>query len=195
MSCRSLTTVLAGVLAFAGANTAHAAPITFHVNPDESSVTFETTAVESIIGGTSNIEGDIQLDPDSPNTGASGTIVISAKALKSDNAKRDEHMHANALESETYPSIRIAAEQVRTEAEHLADGEQATFTVTGTLQLHGQDHEITFTAQVRRDGDTVSLDGETNLMMTDYGITPPRLLFIKVRDLTDIRFHIVATTS
>ena len=174
------------------ATAAYAEPQTYNVVAESSSVTFQTSMIERIIGSTSDMHGTIVLDPAAPGAGARADITIATTSLKSDHAGRDEHMHSKTLHSEQYPRIAVTMTGATTESAQLADGGAADFEVTATVEIHGQPRSITFPAHVTREGDTLTIEGETSLLMTDYGIKPPRLLLLRVRNLTEIRFHIVA---
>ena len=192
MTYRRMSALVVLVVGCMVATIVRAEPLTYTVVSGDSSVTFQTSAIERIIGGTSELSGTIVIDPDHPGTGAHANIVIATPSLQSDNHDRDKHMHVKALQSREYPKIVLKATGVSTAASRLADGSTATLDIAATLELHGQTQPVTFPVSVTRKGDTLTIDGETSLLMTDYGIKPPRLLLLTVRNLTEIRFHIVA---
>ena len=171
--------------------TAWAESQVFIVSRGESTVTFRTRALERIVGDSSEISGNISIDPNRPNDAPAAVMVIKTKTLKSRNRSRDERMHRTALESSTYPEIRVQALSLRTEAPRLGATPTA-FEVTVRLTLHGVKQELTFPVKASVANDILFVDGSTSLLMTDYGIRRPRLLLLTVRDLTEIDFHIVA---
>jgi polyisoprenoid-binding protein YceI len=113
-----------------------------------------------------------------------GTINISVQALKSDNAKRDEHM-AEAIESTKYPLATYTFKNVTKDA--------SGYKVDGILDFHGVKKPLTLQANITQKDDKVNFTGKTSFLMSSYGIKPPTMFFLTVRDQVDIDVDVLFT--
>jgi len=132
--------------------------------------------------------GDSSIDPGTSRLHASlsaagdpatlrGTIWVRAKDLRSDNRKRDEHMY-EAMEVSKYSKIRYRIRSVEKSG--------SSYRLKGILTLHGVSRSVTVPATIRRNGSLWVLNGKFRIKMSDYGIKPPKLLFLTVRDAVDL---------
>lgn len=62
------------------------------------------------------------------------------------------------------------------------DGEVVTLDVPGTLTVNGTPQEVVWSVEARKDGSIVSVTGELDITLTEFGITPPSLGFVQVED-------------
>lgn len=93
----------------------------------------------------------------------------------------------------------IKADENATIAFHMTSYEMAksiggvTGTLNGTLTLGGVKKAISFPAEGRREGDALHITGGYDLKMTDWDLTPPSLMFgrIKVREMVNVKFDLV----
>lgn len=60
----------------------------------------------------------------------------------------------------------------------------------GGLTIIETTREITLSLEVAIGKDEISVVGKTSVLMTDFGIKPPKLLFVKAADLVDIEWRI-----
>jgi hypothetical protein len=100
--------------------------------------------------------------------------------LLSDNDREeiDRSIRRDVLQTETYREISFRSRSVQKK--------DSTFSVKGTLSLHGREKEITFS--VKREGD--HRIAEARLHLPDYGITPFSTLFGAVRIKPDILIRV-----
>jgi len=110
-----------------------------------------------------------------------GDISIDILSLKSENEKRDEHMY-EALHAKEHPSTMFKLKEVKKEA----DG----YHLLGTLTLNKQIKEIDTKADITEQDNLLKLKGGFNIKMTDFGIEPPSLLFLSVRDEVAISYDL-----
>ena len=115
-----------------------------------------------------------------------GQVVVSMSALESDNKDRDEHMR-EAMETLTFPNAVFVFETI-TKSDN-------GYKIDGQLTLHGVTKPLSIQAQMNLEGDTLKMSGETTLYMTDFGIKPPVLLFLTVRNKVDIDFDVTFTAQ
>jgi polyisoprenoid-binding protein YceI len=55
------------------------------------------------------------------------------------------------------------------------DGTPITFDVTGAMTINSTERELTWTVEARKDGNAISVTGETDITLTEFGIEPPSI--------------------
>jgi len=108
-----------------------------------------------------------------------GSVDVSLVDFKSDNSKRDEHM-GEALDIKTYTQTTYTIQSV-------TPSTNGHYTIEGTLNLHGITKPITLKGEVTTQNKQVTIKAETSFKMSAFGIEPPKLLFLTVRDQVDIK--------
>jgi len=147
---------------------------------------------EGTIGAQTEILGDSNINPKSSQVVAKlsmddaieslkGNISLDLLNLKSENEKRDEHMY-EALHVKAQPSTTFKLNEVKKEA----DG----YHLLGTLTLNKQTKEIDTKTDITDQSDLLKLKGAFNIKMSDFGIEPPTLLFLSVRDEVAISYDL-----
>ena len=163
------------------------------VAPVYAQTTEYTFAPESsvYVDGTSNstpewrvyateIEGGITVNTDDPSAVQSVQLVVPARMMKSRKSPiMDRGMH-DALQVKDHPNISYEL----TSTADLAMTSDTTFTLsaTGNLTIGPQTNEVTFPVEgtLKPDG-SVHFKGSYALLMTDYGLKPPSLMFGSLR--------------
>jgi len=130
----------------------------------------------SIDPATKNILASLSMDRQETTT-LKGKVSVSLASLLSDNSKRDSHMQ-EVLESNKFPNAAYYITSVES-----ANGK---YKINGMLDLHNVKKNITFSAEIVNDGNNVNLKIHGSFLMSEFGIEPPKLLFLKVRDKVDI---------
>ncbi len=148
---------------------------------------------EGTIGAQTEILGDSNINPKSSHINANlsmdeaieslkGDITLELISLKSDNEKRDEHMR-EALHVKTHPNTFFKLKEVVKES----DG----YHLLGVLTLNNQPKEINTKADIADQNGFVSLKGDFKIKMSEFGIEPPTLLFLSVRDDVVISYDLI----
>ena len=106
-------------------------------------------------------------------------VSIPTTSLTSPKEGIDKNMH-KALKAQEHPDIRFRLRGL----EQAADAYRAP----GLLTIAGVEKEVTLTLNVERKGGALAVTGETDLLMTDYGITPPKAMLGMLK--TDPKVHI-----
>lgn len=139
------------------------------------------------------IFGDSKIDPSTKDikidlninendiTTIRGNIAILSTSLKSEKETRDEHMH-ELLQSKIYPNITYNIKDIKPH--------NANFMITGTLTLNGVSKEITTVANIVKNGTTIQIDGKFDILLTNFNMEPPSMLFLTVRDKIDIQYNL-----
>jgi polyisoprenoid-binding protein YceI len=107
-----------------------------------------------------------------------GSVDISVKDLISNKPDRDEHMH-KAIESDKYPLATYTFQSVTG-----VGGDR--YDIDGVLKFHGVQKALRVMAYIHENGNDIVLKGKSAFKMSDYGVKPPRLILISVRDRIDL---------
>lgn len=153
----------------------------------------ELSFQEGVIGAQTEILGDSNINPKSSHISAKlsmddtieslkGDISLDLLNLKSENEKRDEHMY-ETLHVKEHPSTVFKLKEVSKES----DG----YHLIGILTLNKQTKEINTKADIVDHNGFVSLKGDFTIKMSAFGIEPPTLLFLSVRDDVVISYDLI----
>jgi len=113
-----------------------------------------------------------------------GTITVQMDMFISDNSDRDEHMH-ESLEVDKFALATYIIKKV------VQSGENNNYTLSGVLDFHGVKKELSFNAKILNENSTLSVEAESSMKMSDYGIEMPCMLFMCVRDKVDLSARLV----
>jgi polyisoprenoid-binding protein YceI len=97
-----------------------------------------------------------------------GEITIPLSSLDCRNGTMNGHMRT-ALKAGENPTLRFRATTV-------AVTPQGAARMTGPLTIAGQTREVTINGTAARENGKLRVTGSKQLTMTDYGVTPPRLM-------------------
>jgi polyisoprenoid-binding protein YceI len=116
---------------------------------------------------------------------SSGEITIPLASLDCRNGTMNGHMR-NALKAEQNPAIRFRATSV-------AVSPQGAVRMTGPLTIAGQTRETTITGTAAPQNGRLRVTGSKQIDMTEYGVTPPRLMAgtMRVNPAVTIGFDVV----
>ena len=115
------------------------------------------------------------------------SVTIPSAQLDCDNGTMNEHMH-KALNVSQHEEIRF-----RLSSYELTPGAGATTArLSGTLELNGTSKEISVDANVSDAGGALKVNGTHQLLMSEYGIRPPRLMLgtLRVHDPVVVHFEL-----
>ena len=124
-----------------------------------------------------------------PGAVATFEIAIPAATLTSPKEGLDKNMH-KALKVQDHADITFRL--VRFEVKENAPGETRAI---GMLQIAGVEREVTLNITTKRTGSTMAVRGRVDLLMTDYGITPPKAMLgmLKTGPKVTVTFETVLT--
>jgi len=131
----------------------------------------------SINPKTSNIVSHLKMNGDNL-TSIRGKVILSMSALKSNNHKRDEHMY-KVIDVTLFPNATYKIISVKKNS-------AGSYNILGNLTLHGVTKPIKMLADITKNGNSVTISGKSSFNMSSFGIKPPKLLFLTVRDKLDI---------
>jgi polyisoprenoid-binding protein YceI len=160
-------------------------------DPGLTKVEFTLDSTLHTVHGTFKLKnGTVKFDP---TTGkASGAIVVDATSGESGNDGRDKKMHKEIIESGKYPEIVFTPKEVQ--AGNLSG--QSQVMVTGTLRLHGQDHEMTLTIIAASGaGGQFLADTHFSVPYVKWGLKSPSTWLLRASDTVDLDIHTAGQIS
>ena len=107
-----------------------------------------------------------------------GAMEVSMTDLISDNKKRDTNMQ-ETLESDTFPKAAFEIKDV------VAKGGN-NYVLKGMMSLHGVTKPMNFEGSITQEGSKVRIKASGMMKMSDFGIKPPKMVFLTVRDQVDV---------
>jgi polyisoprenoid-binding protein YceI len=108
-------------------------------------------------------------------------VTIPAKSLTSPKEGIDKNMH-KALKVEEHPTIRFRLSAL----EPSASGYRAT----GMLTIAGVDKQVVLAMQAQRTDAGLSIAGTTDLLMTDFGVVPPKAMLGMLKTNPQVKIRI-----
>lgn len=168
-------------------------PHNIDITLDPSATVVHWTLVDVLhtVHGTFRLkQGVIHYDPLSGN--ATGIIEIDATSGESGSPARDERMHKNVLDSPRFQTITFRPAHVEGKFDRAA---QATFTVDGVINLHGQDHPMKMQVTAHPKSSGVALDTHFDIPYVQWGLKDPSTFVLRVNKDVSIDVESIARLS
>ena len=143
------------------------------------------------VGRTDEIEGEIQLEQDGILRGRVTMMRIDMRTFTSDQARRDNFIRQNTLQTDQFPFAEFRSTEVAGPAV-FRPGEEATFQIPGIMTIKGRERPIVWEARAKLDGNTITGTASARVKLTDFGVEPPRLAILSVEDEMTWQVDIVA---
>jgi polyisoprenoid-binding protein YceI len=140
------------------------------------------------------VSGEFRADPTDLRQGVTGSLTVSVATLRTGIAGRDRDMR-QALDAETHPEIRFVVQAIEASFASISESADVLLTIKGRLGIRGVERPMTVPGRVRARGERLWVRGETTVRMTDFGITPPRRLFLGVGDEVAVAFDVTLERS
>lgn len=174
----------------------------YAIVPEESQVRYEVGEVffregnrfSTAIGVTQVITGEIRFDPSAPQYSTIGPINIDIQAFTSDDARRDNRIRQEWLESARFPIATFVTTSIEGLPTSYRYGEEITLQITGDLTIRDTTNSVTFetTGSITEDG-TMTGTATTTIKMTDFGFNPPDIAgILRAENDAKIIFDFVA---
>ena len=128
---------------------------------------------------------------------AGSTITIDLRTLASDNRDRDNFVKQDTLRVSQFPTATFVPTKATGLTLPLPATGDLTFTLTGTLTIHGKDKSVTFDVKATRSGGDLTATATANptLKFEDFGMAAPSVPFrvVSVTDEIKLSVDLVAT--
>ncbi len=150
-------------------------------------------APNDAVGRTSAVTGrfDLSPDPGGLRVARGMQIVVDVSTLKSDDDRRDTHIHSIALESDTFPTATfVSTEDLVLPAATAATGGRADIVVKGDLTLHGVTSPVSIPLQAQRSDIRIEVVGSFTFGWGQFAMEQPQLSYVSVNDDPTFEFHL-----
>jgi polyisoprenoid-binding protein YceI len=164
----------------------------FQIMPEQSEATYQVQEeffnrpvnIVNPIGRTNAIEGEFQLTISGSQVQlADNQFKVDLRTLTSDEARRDNRIRNEWLESNKYPWAEFKATTIEDFPANATEEQDVSFKVTGDMTIREITKPQTFAVTARLDGDTFTGIATSYVLMRDYGFEPPSIL--GVLEVTD----------
>lgn len=148
-------------------------------------------------GSTNAVTGTFYLASDGLelDTSQPSTFTVDLTTLRSNEQRRDNRVQ-EALETGTFPTATFTVTEVSGVDTSLDPSAEQAFQMTGVLELHGVEREVTWEVQARREGDVITALATTTFLYADFGVTAPNIAgFVSVADDVTLQMQIIAQAS
>ena len=164
----------------------------FHLNPDASqiSATIDDPFGNRVNGTLRLDRGEARGDPDRLAETASVSLVLDAASYQSNLGLRDHDVQENYLDVKQYPVIRFESTGVVKTEQSRSGADPWLITLNGVLELHGVKREILVSIRFFYQTNKIVAQGQFPLLLEDYNIAVPRLLFLKTGNKVQVDFRI-----
>lgn len=202
---------VAGMPAASHADTLHLVPATSRV---EYHIDHSVSGVTNVAGPASGVA-----ETDSTGSLQSGVVEVDLRGLQTGIGMRDRHVKSEeCLDVERFPTARFTLQPVSAipdtlpaaassasaapdsapaamgtlAADSLAKGTLTadSLVANGTMELHGQTHELRVPLQVRREGPDLWVRGRFTFVLADWGIKRPKKLMLAAGKTVDVRLDL-----
>lgn len=145
-------------------------------------------------GATKDIEGVFYLRPDGTLDPAhASTFTVNLKTLKSDKDMRDSRVQNQALQTGQFPTATFVAKSVTGWDTSLPEGTEQDLKLTGTMDLHGVQKDITWDVKARKQGDIITALATVSFLYSDFNIPVLNIAgFVSVEDDVTLQVQVVA---
>lgn len=144
---------------------------------------YSKSTLENFIGQSNYLVGRINLADSTVQFYIDMTTVSTGVKL------RDEHMQEEYLHTDKYPFAQFYGKIVSPFNTQSTDSQKVT--VKGKFKVHGVTHEITVHGTILVTPQKLSVRAAWPLMLKDYNIKIPEVLFLKVSEKQAVSMHAV----
>jgi polyisoprenoid-binding protein YceI len=171
----------AGAAAAVAEPAAGSTPLRFQIVPEGTEARFLIEEVlmgqdKTVVGATSQVSGDITVDPADPATAQVGEIRVDAGSLATDDNRRNGRLRNDILKSATaqYQTIVFQPAAISGMPDSVAVGEPFSFQLTGNLTILDTTAPVTFEMIVTPTSTSqLTGSGRATIRHADFGIRIP----------------------
>jgi polyisoprenoid-binding protein YceI len=150
----------------------------YAIVPEESTARYRAqeelaqVGANEAVGETQAIIGQIAFDADGLPLPCS-RFDVDLRTLKSDEARRDNYLYKNTLQTETYPLATFVLRGVEGMNGPLVEGQETPLILQGDLTVRDVTKPVAWQADVTLNGDTLTGNAATSFTMQDFNIEKP----------------------
>ena len=126
------------------------------------------------VGITQSVSGTVALDAQG-RLAPGSKIIVDLRTLRSDEARRDNHLRRNTLTTASFPYAEFVPREVRGFPFPLPPSGRANVQILGNLTIRGVTRPVTWEGTAEFSGSTVRLQARTTFKFGDFELTQPRI--------------------
>jgi polyisoprenoid-binding protein YceI len=127
------------------------------------------------VGATSAVEGRIVFDAQGRLVPGDSRFTVDLRTIRSDEARRDNYVRRNTLETERYPMVTFAPAEARGLPVPLPESGSVPFELVGDLTVKEVTRRVSWNATASFDGPRVAVRARTAFRFGDFGLRIPRV--------------------
>ena len=127
------------------------------------------------VGATSAVEGGVTFDGQGRVLPGDSRFTIDLRTLRSDEARRDNYVRRNTLETDRYPTVTFVPTEARRLPFPLPQSGSVPFELVGDLTVKDATRRVTWDATASFDGPRISVRARTAFRFGDFGLKVPRV--------------------
>jgi polyisoprenoid-binding protein YceI len=176
--------------------------LTFRIIPDRSEAAYfadeklaSLPLPSTAKGSTQDITGEFHLTEDGFDLDPTrtSTFTVDLTTLKSDRDMRDNRVRNDGLQVDRFPTATFTATSVSGVQPDLPEGEEQTFQLTGIMDLHGVQKELTWEVKARLQGNVMTALATVNFRYEEFNIPVLNIAnFVSVEDDVTLQVQVVA---
>jgi len=175
----------------------------FKVDPDQSEVQVRVNeqladlpSPSDAVLTTKDIQGQIVVTREGKIVADSSKFTVGLDSLKSDRAQRDNFIKRSTLQTSQYPNAQFAPTDLKLNGPIPTQAGDLKGQLVGNMTIHGTTKPVTFDLDAKLEGSTVKGTANTQLKITDFGMTLPRVpVLLSIQDLAKLQINFTATAA
>ncbi len=127
------------------------------------------------VGTTTAIQGSIAFDARGRVLSSESRFTVDLRTLRSDEARRDNYLRRNTLETDRYPTAALVPTEVRGLGIPFPQTGTVSFELVGDLTIREATRRLTWEATATVNGQEVTIRARTAFRFADFGLRVPRV--------------------
>ena len=131
-------------------------------------------------GSTSDVKGVVSYDKNIDQYECSISVPLSTFSSGNDNRDSNMLVYCRAFE---FPNINFQSTSIKVN--------ESTLEIEGKIEFAGEEKEIKTNAKLNSlDNNLFTIEGELNILLSEFKVERPSLLFVEIEDLVKIKYSI-----
>ena len=131
-------------------------------------------------GSTSDVKGVVNYDKNSGQYECSISVPLSTFSSGNDNRDSNMLVYCRALD---FPNINFQSTSIKVN--------ESTLEIEGKIEFAGEEKEIKTNAKLNSlDNNLFAIEGELDILLSEFKVERPSLLFVEIEDLVKIKYSI-----
>ena len=131
-------------------------------------------------GSTSDVKGVVSYDKNIDQYECSISVPLSTFSSGNDNRDSNMLVYCRAFD---FPNINFQSTSIKVN--------ESTLEIEGIIEFAGEEKEIKTNAKLNRlDNNLFAIEGELDILLSEFKVERPSLLFVEIEDLVKIKYSI-----